>query len=1007
MEYFPKKYNPKDLHKRSKLYKEKHNEEKNLTIFSPNKLPISKKLSYYDFFLIYLRDFFNKKFFIKNKQNSDTCINNVYEQLFITYWNQIENILSSYLFFSKKNQTLTQVWADKLERHIISCTKKYTNTNYKILDSYSSSKHKFYIPDSELYLFILEQLRSLWERWKISKKTQIWYRSFNLQTSIPLEEISRVEKKIPCYTLKYFIWTKAEALPVYVEDIDSCCGDVALLVHPKDKRYNKHIWKNAIIPLSNRQIPVIWDENVNISLNNWIQRICPCCDEESIKLAKKYWLPTDVYVFDKQWLYTKYIHEKAFIWEKRSKYYDNIVWFIEDIWNLAEKWETTKRVPYLDKINERLTPYKIDQIIIDLQEEKQKIIDKFLGSNIKYFSSNKNLSELIEKYQSLQEEINSENNEFYKTDIENSNNLVPNENNDIDIIKQEILNELNKSLPDSIICNSQLPFWWKFPLIKNSSWDLVFFDIEKDCLNRKEKPLQLCFDFILISLIRSWTILTKDWWNENEYKICEYNKFHKIISKNEKKIEYLISHLSKITWKKPEYDNFLKLIENITDEEDSYSKDLSNLIKNCKFLKHEWNRLFIKIAWIINDTINPDFIELCIHCYLNNKWITINPQIIFDKTEKNKIFKELLIQELFLWKTITNNLLEYSYDKDKEFLWNKQISKAQLDQSQWDAFTLYWENPIRLNLLSDCTFDQKKILLNNIFLKQIWNATRLCVQKNFLPKDIWNLLENQPEDFDNFDISVLDKLKILYYDWENIETYEEYIEFFESFKESIQNVFFSRYLEIEKVNPTKDVQFVCSYFFNFLLTILYPLVPEFVESLQYVSKIEFMKPIKPLQLNRSTDYNMKILYNTFIKIKEMKIEYNIKQHEQCNIFIKSTPTIWDIFAENEQIFKNYFHISDISYIRLHEQNPLWYEIFSDDIITLWIQNNNSQTSIEKNTLENIEKDIKNLDDKLILLRQRLQILPEWEQRSKAEEEYTQTKEEIENLTIKHSLLSSK
>ena len=1006
MESFPKKYNPKDLHKRSKLYKEKYNEEndKNYTIFSPNKLSGSKKLSYQDFFLIYLRDFFNKKNLIKNIQNPEIWKNTSYEQLFITYWNQIENILSSYIFFSKKNQTLPQIWTDKLERHIISRIKKYMNANYKILDSYSSSKHKIYIPDSDLYLYILEQLRLLWEKWKISKKTQIWYRSFNLQTSIPFEEISRVEKKIPCYTLKYFIWTKAEALPVYVEDIDSCCGDVALLVHPKDKRYNKHIWKNAIIPLCNRQIPIIWDENVNISLNNWIQRICPCYDEESIKLAEKYWLPTDIYVFNKQWLYTEYIHEKAFIWEKRSKYYDNIVWFIDDIWNLAEKWEITKKIPYLDEIHERLTPYKIDQIIIDLQEEKQKTIDNFLENNINYFSSNNNLPELIKEYKDLQEKNISENSEIYEI---NTNNLTYDENNEFNNTKQEILNELNESLPDSIICNSQLPFWWKFPFIKNADWNLDFFDIEKDCLNWKEDPIQICFDYVLISLIRSWTILTKDSWNENEYKICEYNKFHKIISKNEKKIEYLITYLSKITWEKSEYNNFLKLIENITDEEDSTSKYLSKLIKNCKFLKHEWNQLFIKIAWIINDTINPDFIELCIPCYLNNKWIAINSQTIFDKNEKNKLFKELLIQELLLWKTITNNLLEYSYDKEKEFLWNKQISKTQPDQSQRDTFLLYWENPIRLNLLNNKTFDQRKILLNSIFLKQIRNATRLCVQKNFLPKDIEKILKNQPEDFDNFDISVLEKLKILYYGRESIETYEEYIEFFESFKEATQNVFFSRYLEIQKVSPTKDVQFVCSYFFNFLLTILYPLVPEFVESLQYVSKIKFMKPILSLNLDKTTDYNMKILYNTFIKIKEMKTEYNIKQHEDCNIFIKSTPTIWDIFAENEQIFKNYFHISDINYVRLHEQNPLWYEIFSDDIITLWIQNNNSQKLIEKNTLESIEKEIKNLDDKLILLRQRIQSLPEWEQRTKTEEEYAKTKEEIENLTIKHSLLSSK
>ena len=1002
MESFPKKYNPKDLHKRSKLYKEKYiKNEKTHTVFSPNKLPESKKLSYYDFFLIYLRDFFNKKDFIKNKQFSETWINDIYEQLFITYSNQIENISSSYLFFSKKNQTLNQVWADKLEKHITSRIKKYTKANYKILDNYFSSKHKIYMPDSDLYLYILEQLRLLWEKWKIFQKTQIWYRSFNLQTSIPSKKISRIEKKIPCYTLKYFIWTKAEALPVYIEDIDLCCGDVALLVHPKDKRYNKHIWKNAIIPLCNRKIPVIWDENVNITINNWIQRVCPCHDEESIKLAEKYWLPTNIYVFDKQWLYTDYIHEKAFIWEQRSKYYDNIVWFIEDIWNLAERWETTKKVPYLDKINEPLIPYKIDQIIIDLQEEKQKIINQFLENDIKYFSLNNNLPELFEKYKDSQEKSVPENKENPEIDAEH------NKDNNIECLKQEILNELDKDLPDSIICNSQIPFWRKVPFIKNKSWDLTFFDIENECLSWKQEPMQFCFDFILISLIRAWIILIKDRWKENEYKICEYNKFHKIILKNEKKIEYLTTYLSKITWDKPEYNNFLKLIKDMTDEEDSTPKHLSNLIKNCKFLKHEWNWLFIKVTGIINDTINPDLIELCIPCYLNKKWITINNQTIFDENEKNKLFTELLVQELLIWKTITNDLLEYSYDKDKEFLWNKEISKAQLEQCQWDIFSLYWENPIRLNLLNDWTFNQQRILLNNIFLKQIRNAIRLCIQKNFLPHDVEKLLKNQPKDFDNYDISVLDKLKTLYYDWQNVKTYEEYIEFFESFKESTQNVFFSRYLEIQKIKSTKNVQFVCSYFFNFLLTVLYPFVPEFIESLQYISKIKFINPINPLILDKTTDYNMNILYNTFIKIKEMKIEYNIKQHEYCNRFIKSTPTIWDMFVENEQIFKNYFHIADINYVRLHEQNPLWYEIFSDNIITLWIQHNNSQTLTEKNSLENIEKDIKNLDDKLSLLRQRIQILPEWEDRTKAEEEYAKTKEEIENLTIKHSLLSSK
>jgi valyl-tRNA synthetase len=189
------------------------------------------------------------------------------------------------------------------------------------------------------------------------------------------------------------------------------------------------------------------------------------------------------------------------------------------------------------------------------------------------------------------------------------------------------------------------------------------------------------------------------------------------------------------------------------------------------------------------------------------------------------------------------------------------------------------------------TYDQKEILLNNIFLKQIWNATRLCIQKDFLPKDIEECLNKQPKDFEDFDIVVLDKLKELLNNRETVKTYKDYIEFFNHFKESIQNIFFSRYLEIQKVHPTKDVQFVSAYFFNFLLTILYPLIPEFVDALQYISEKKFIQPIKLLEINKTTNYNMNILYNIFIKIKQIKIGCNIKQHESCNLFIKSIPAI--------------------------------------------------------------------------------------------------------------------
>ena len=125
--------------------------------------------------------------------------------------------------------------------------------------------------------------------------------------------------------------------------------------------------------------------------------------------------------------------------------------------------------------------------------------------------------------------------------------------------------------------------------------------------------------------------------------------------------------------------------------------------------------------------------------------------------------------------------------------------------------------------------------MSNIFLKQVWNAIRLCIKNGFLSQDIKKVLGETKRDFDKFDLFVLYKLNELYDDWENLDNFDSYVEFFKNFKLVAQDLFFSWYLEIQKLQVTEDAEFVCSYFFSFLLTVMYPLVPEFVDALCYVS----------------------------------------------------------------------------------------------------------------------------------------------------------------------------
>ena len=1012
MKSIPKKYTQKELRNRSKLF-ESSKQLQNTHyghIFSPSYIHLSKKLAYNDFFSLYLKDFFN------HKNNLETILKwewNIYSNLFLPSNDTLKNISDAQKFFEKKKQTLIQVWSDKLERRTTSVLKKNMIANHKILDSYFFSPHKYVLSDSSFYVYILNHLKRLSEQPKITHISNISYRSIDLQTSIPDKYIIRKDEEIDCYTLKYFIWAKCEALPVCVDDIDSCCWDVALLVHPKDKRYNKHIGKNAIIPLSNRQIPIIWDENVNISIDNWIKRICPCFNKESIDLAKKYWLPTDVYVFDQKWIYTKYIWHPAFIWESRSKYYDNVQWLIKDIGNCAEEWKKTAKVPYLKYTDERLFLYKIDQTILDTFPEKQKIIDKILERNIRFsfldkdfwdtFSKISNIQHQLEKIQSPQDSSSDE------ESLQNDPDKIQQLEDELVYHKQTIIDEVDKYLPDFMVCNSQLSYWRRMPFIKWADESFSFFDVENECLQKRKDYLSVCFDFVLLSLVRIWVLWTIKIWHKNEkdLKLCNYDNFFTILAQNEKKIQSFLKHLESITWPHSEYEEFIKIIENLTDENNQTKNECLKLLKKSKFISINENQIILNHEWILsNEIIDPDFVQLCMISFLQQENHKINDVIIYNPEERWDIFQEILIQEMLNWDTISHEFLEQSYHDTQPSLDNK-LSKSQLEQLQRDLFSTYWENPIRLSLLTNWTHDQKEIILSSLFLKQIWNALRLCLQRDFLPQSIEECLHKQEQDFNESDLYVLYNLIQLYNKQKNIESIDEYSDFFREFKNSIQNIFLSRYLELQKYQPSTNVQFVCSYFFCLLSQVLYPLVPEFINAICHISNMNFLISIKDVNLTKDSDLSVNMLYHAFTKIKKIKTQSNIKQHQFCNIFIKCNPTLLEYFKQYEQIFTNYFHITDISYILTHEPDLLWYEVFSDDAITIWIQPDNTHHSLTKDSIESIENDIKNLDDKLDLLRQRLQILPEWDARRAAEEEYAKTKEEMENLTIKYSLLSSK
>jgi len=69
-------------------------------------------------------------------------------------------------------------------------------------------------------------------------------------------------------------------------------GDTGVAVNPDDKRYGKYINKTVMLPLTNREIPVVTDSSVDIKYGTGAVKITPAHDFNDFEIGQRHKLPS-------------------------------------------------------------------------------------------------------------------------------------------------------------------------------------------------------------------------------------------------------------------------------------------------------------------------------------------------------------------------------------------------------------------------------------------------------------------------------------------------------------------------------------------------------------------------------------------------------------------------------------------------------------------------------------------------------------------------------------------
>ena len=128
----------------------------------------------------------------------------------------------------------------------------------------------------------------LYEKGLIYKGSRIINWCPNCTTALSDAEVEYAEKAGHFWHIKYPIVGSDEYLTIATTRPETLLGDSAVAVHPDDERYKHLVGKTVLLPLMNREIPIVADEYVEMDFGTGCVKITPSHDPNDFEVGKRH-----------------------------------------------------------------------------------------------------------------------------------------------------------------------------------------------------------------------------------------------------------------------------------------------------------------------------------------------------------------------------------------------------------------------------------------------------------------------------------------------------------------------------------------------------------------------------------------------------------------------------------------------------------------------------------------------------------------------------------------------
>ena len=277
---------------------------------------------------------------------------------------------------------------DEFLEHAFEWKEKYGGIIYNQIDRLGCSvdwNRVTFTMDDHYYKAVIKVFRDLYQKGMIYRGARMINWDPSAKTALSDEEVEYRDVNGKLYYVRYFLTDNngsisQDFITIATQRPETIMGDTGVCVNPTDERYAHLKGRKVIVPLVNREVPLIFDEYVDPAFGTGALKVTPAHDINDYNLGLKHGLPIidtlneDGTISDAAGVYVGMDR-----FEARKKSVEQL----REEGLLIKEEEYTTRLGYSQRSNAVVEPRISTQWFVKMKELAGQALDQVVNGDIK------------------------------------------------------------------------------------------------------------------------------------------------------------------------------------------------------------------------------------------------------------------------------------------------------------------------------------------------------------------------------------------------------------------------------------------------------------------------------------------------------------------------------------------------------------------------------------------------------------------------------------------------